>query len=124
MITLAMMKPIGGLLKRLDVKTLAGKVGGIDASNLTLPAADSEGYAAALEARDAEVARLGEILIVEIAMKLEDAADDLTRLCAAYKESSFEEAQKLDAFATLKELFGESGVVDFFKFAVSTAMRK
>ncbi|GHV27600.1 hypothetical protein FACS18948_5250 [Clostridia bacterium] len=125
MITLNMVKPIGGLLKRLDIKTIVERLKVLDASKLSgdLPDADTDAGKSAREERESETARLGEILLVGIAERLEDAADDLIKLCAAYKGVTFEEAAKLDALATLSEIVRESGFIPFFKSAVSSVLK-
>ncbi len=99
MISLGMVKPLGAILKKLNAKELMEKLGKIDFRN---PQGQEE---------------LGKMLIGEIIEHLEDVADDLVRLCAAYKGITVAEAEKQDALKILKDLFSEDGIGDFFKRA-------
>lgn len=122
MVTFAMVKPLGGILKRLDVKALAEKIKAVDAEMVfNIPdEADEEAKAR----RAAEIGLLGEIIIVELSLRLEDVADDLVKLCAAYKECTPEEMMRQNPLDVLKELFSEDGFGDFFKSAVQSATQK
>ena len=122
MITFAMVKPLGGILKRMDVKALAEKLKDVDAG-VAFNDPDEKDEKAK-ERRAEEIGKLGEIIIVELSLRLEDVADDLVKLCAAYKECTPEEMMRQNPLAVLKELFSEDGFGDFFKSAVQSATQK
>ncbi len=122
MITFAMVKPLGGILKRLDVKALTEKIKEVDAGiAFTIPDDKDD---TAKERRAEEISKLGEIIIMELASRLEDIADDLVKLCAAYKDCTPDEMMRQNPLTVLKELFSEDGFGDFFKSAVQSAIRK
>lgn len=122
MITFAMVKPLGGILKRLDVKALTEKIKEVDAGiAFTIPDDKDD---TAKERRAEEISKLGEIIIMELASRLEDIADDLVKLCAAYKDCTPDEMMRQNPLTVLKELFSEDGFGDFFKSAVQSATQK
>ena len=122
MITFAMVKPLGGILKRLDVKALAEKIKEVDAGiAFTIPDDKDD---TAKERRAEEISKLGEIIIMELASRLEDIADDLVKLCAAYKDCTPDEMMRQNPLTVIKELFSEDGFGDFFKSAVQSAIQK
>ena len=106
MITFAMVKPLGGLLHRLDIKELMDDIGSVDMSE------------------EGATEKLGKMIIYKIIDNLEVCSDDLVKLVAAYKGVTFEEALKLDMIETVRELFSEEGFTDFFKSAVRRASRE
>ncbi len=106
MLTFAMIKPLGGILKRIDVASVMEAIQEVD---LQQPTAAEQA---------------GRIILTLVLPKVEDVADDLTRLCATYKGVTYDEALKLNAIGTIKELFSEAGFVDFFKRAAQSASLK
>ena len=59
-------------------------------------------------------------MFAAILPQLDSVSDFLAEFVAAYKGVSVEEAEKLDAIEVIKELIGDSGVLNFF----SSALRK
>lgn len=103
MLTFSMLKPLGGILKRLDSAALVDKLKDVDMG------------------ADGAAEKFGVVVAAAILPKIEDVADDVVRLAAAYKGVSFEDAQQLDPIATLKDLFKEPGLIDFFSSAARRA---
>lgn len=67
-----------------------------------------------------KAAVIGTEVISSLLPQLDNVSKFLPELVAAYKNVSLEEAEQLDAFETLKEIFGDTGIRSFFK----TALRK
>ncbi len=106
MLTFKMVKPLGGVLKRLDTQAMVEQLKGIDIHD------------------ENAAEQVGITIVGMILPKVEDVADDLVKLVAAYKGVSFEEALEMDPLSTLKELFSEPGFSDFFRSAAGLAGRK
>lgn len=103
MLTLKMLKPLGALVKKIDLPALFADIEKIDVKKLREDKAEQE--------------RLGMTIVGAILPKIEDAADSVVSLVAAYENITEAEALELDLIAELKKLFSEQGLLDFFKSA-------
>ena len=106
MLPLSMIKPLGAVIKRLELEPVFEEIREIDT--------EQEGAAE----------KLGMVIISSVLPHIGDAADDIVRLIAAYKGISAEEAERLDAIEAFKELFAEPGIADFFRSARKSGMQK
>lgn len=108
MTNFAMLKPCGAIIKKLNIPELTERFKGFDAEKL---ASHDEN----------EVGRLGEMIISLFCENLENVADDIVDLCAAYKCVSREEMLKESPIQVLPAIFKEPELADFFGRALKLA---
>lgn len=101
-----MIKPTGAIMRKLGAKNLIKKLDKID-----------------LEAEDAKE-NFGKELFEILADNLEEIADDITDLCAAYKGVPREEMEMRSPLVELKELFADDEFAGFFKSALARAAKQ
>lgn len=92
-----MLAPAGAIIRKLGIKSLIAKLEKID-----------------LESKDAQET-FGKELFGIIAENLEETADDIVDLCAAYKGVTREEMEMRSPIDELKQLFADEEFAGFFK---------
>lgn len=106
MLNFKMLRPLGSIMAKIEVKNLMEQLKGID-----LKAADG-------------VEKLGFVLIEVFATRLGDTVDDLIELAAIYKNKTVEEAAELNPIEVFKEMFSEGDIGNFLKLAYNSAKQK
>lgn len=100
---------------KLDIKPVIDKL-----KNLDIFAEAKSPDEAMKQLTKEKAATVGAEMFAAILPQLDSVSDFLAEFVAAYKGVSVEEAEKLDAIEVIKELIGDSGVLNFF----SSALRK
>lgn len=101
-----MVAPAGRIIKKLGVKELALHLKDVD-----------------LESKEAQET-LGKELFCIIGDHLDEIADDMIELCAAYKNVSIDEMKCASPFKELKDLFADEEFAGFFKSVLARNQQK
>ena len=97
MLNFNMLKPCGAIIRKLGVKEFLEEYKNID-----------------MEQQDAQE-QLGYKTVELLCENLESCADDILKLCAAYKSVTVEEMAMQDPIAVISELLQEEGLRNFIK---------